>query len=421
MYMMQWNLSYERQFLNDWSISLAYLGNKTVHLPLSFDLNAPLNSASVCAAQGAAGCTTANVPQRRSLVVGSAPSQLASEIGTLDFADDTGYSNYNAAQVEFRANNLLKQLTVRTSYTFSKTLDNVSEIFSTIGGGNTVFFAQNPANQVKGPGEYSFSGLDFPHQWSMTVVEQLPFFKEQHGLAGHALGGWSISANYLVASGQRYSPIQITALAAATANGDYYDFGYISSFAGLDTAHPFLGNLKAPSTAVGIFAGDACSLFAATLADLATFPVCNGAVSPTALLSLNNINKTGQGLDPSLGLPATIANNSVRFIMNASTAQSIFGTPFGNAPRNPVTNAISNIGNLSIFKNVKLGEHVNFEFHTTFLNVLNHSNYASVDPILEDAGLTGAFTGFGDPTQTPSVTNGAPPTRRILFGGKITF
>jgi len=107
---------------------------------------------------------------------------------------NTGYSNYHALQTEFRANNLFKQLTIRSSYTFSKTLDNVSEIFSTVGGGNTVFFAQNPANQVNGKGEYSFSGLDYPHQWSMTFIEQLPFFKEQHGVVGHVLGGWAVSA-----------------------------------------------------------------------------------------------------------------------------------------------------------------------------------------------------------------------------------
>src|SRR5262249_49435841 len=152
------------------------------------------------------------------------------------------------AQVEFRANNLFKQLTIRSSYTYSKTLDNVSEIFSTFGGGNTSFAAQNPANQVNGPGEYSFSGLDYPHQWSVTFVEQLPFFKEQHGLAGHILGGWSVSANYLVASGQRYTPSQVSALAALTANGDYYDLNYLASFPGIDTAHPFLGNLSAPQT-----------------------------------------------------------------------------------------------------------------------------------------------------------------------------
>jgi len=317
---------------------------------------------------------------------------------------NSGYSNYNAAQIEFRANNLFKQLTVRSSYTYAKTLDNVSEIFSTFGGGNTVFFAQNPAQQVNGKGEYSFSGLDIPHQWSLLATEQFPFFKEQHGLAGHLFGGWGISGNYLIASGQRYSPVQATAIAALTANGDYYDFGYIANFAGVDTAHPFLGNLGAPATAVGIFAADACALFGD--------PGSCGAPA-NQLISFNQLNANN--------LVATVTNQQVRFIINAGEAQSIFGTPFGNTPRNPVQDAISNIANVSIFKNVKLGEHATFEFHTTFQNAFNHSNFASVDPVLEDAGLTGAFTGFGDPTQTPSVTNGAPPTRRIFFGGVIRF
>ena len=304
--------------------------------------------------------------------------------------------------VEFRANNLFKQLTIRSSYTFSKTLDNVSEIFSTFGGGNSVFFAQNPAQQVNGAGEYSFSGLDYPHQWSVLFTEQLPFFKEQHGLVGHVLGGWAVSGNYIVASGQRYTPIQATAIAASTAAGDYYDFGYILNFAGTDTARPFLGNLSAPSTAVGIFGGDACSFFGVG---------CD--VAANQLISFNQLNKDGSSL--------TVTKDQVRFIINAGEAQSIFGTPFGNTPRNPVTDDKTTLGNASIFKNVKLGEHVNFEFHTSFLNVFNQRNFASVDPILEDAGLTGAFTGFGDPSQTPSVTNGAPPTRRIIFGGKLTF
>jgi len=317
---------------------------------------------------------------------------------------NSGYSNYNAAQIEFRANNLFKQLTGRSSYTYAKTLDNVSEIFSTFGGGNTVFFAQNPAQQVNGKGEYSFSGLDIPHQWSLLATEQFPFFKEQHGLAGHLFGGWGISGNYLIASGQRYSPVQATAIAALTANGDYYDFGYIANFAGVDTAHPFLGNLGAPATAVGIFAADACALFGD--------PGSCGAPA-NQLISFNQLNANN--------LVATVTNQQVRFIINAGEAQSIFGTPFGNTPRNPVQDAISNIANVSIFKNVKLGEHATFEFHTTFQNAFNHSNFASVDPVLEDAGLTGAFTGFGDPTQTPSVTNGAPPTRRIFFGGVIRF
>ena len=74
-----------------------------------------------------------------------------------------------------------------------------------------------------------------------------------------------ISANYLVASGQRYTPIQgFGPCLQPTANGefgaDYYDQGYIANFAGFDTARPFLGNLNAPATSVGIYAGDACNL-----------------------------------------------------------------------------------------------------------------------------------------------------------------
>ena len=50
-----------------------------------------------------------------------------------------GSSDYNALQTEFRANNLFKQLTIRTGYTFAKNLDNVSEIFATFGGATRLF------------------------------------------------------------------------------------------------------------------------------------------------------------------------------------------------------------------------------------------------------------------------------------------
>ena len=428
-----WSFGFERELTKNSALEARYIGNHAYNLfqtldgnPFVADLKRDFPN---LVPAGLTPCTTplyTNPGAPIGILTGASDptGRLDCTQGVVRNRTNTGYSNYNAAQVEFRANNMFKQLTVRSAYTFSKTLDNVSEIFSTFGGGNSVFFAQNPAQQVTGAGEYSLSGLDFPHQWTITLTEQLPFFKEQHGLTGHVLGGWTVSANYLVASGQRYSPVQGSALASVEnliLNGtDYYDQGYIANFAGVDTAHPFLGNLNAPSTAVGIYASDACFLLGGPTG---TEPVCDPAIA-NQLVSLNAANKTGAGLLDSLGnpiAPVFVNKDQVRFIMNGTEAQTIFGTPFGNAPRNPVTNAISNIGNLSVFKNIKLGEHVNFEFHTTFLNVLNHSNFASVDPVLEDAGLTGAFNGFGDPTQTPSVSNGAPPTRRIIFGGKLTF
>ncbi len=63
----------------------------------------------------------------------------------------------------------------------------------------------------------------------------------------------------------------------------------------------------------------------------------------------------------------------------------MFGTPFGNAPRNGQSDAITNIANASLYKRFKLGEHASFEFHATALNVFNHMNFQSVDPFVEDA------------------------------------
>jgi hypothetical protein len=315
---------------------------------------------------------------------------------------NSGFSNYNALQTEFRANNLFKQLTVRLSYTFSKTLDNVSEIFSTFGGGNTVAFSQNPFDPLHG--EYSFSGLDYPHQGSLLFTEQLPFFHDQHGFLGRVLGGWTISGDYLLASGQRYTPSQLFA-AQAGASGDFFDSGFLGAFnSGIDSARPFLGNTSAPNSSVGIFAADACNLFGACT---------TAATNPTALLSLNALNQT-----PSSATAFTeqvVSNNQVHYIINSGTSQTVFGTPFGTSPRNIAQDAITNIASFSLFKGIKFSERVGIDFHATAINVFNHPNFQSVDPFVEDAGLQQQFTGFGD----PSLTNSQP--RRLIVGAKLSF
>jgi len=338
------------------------------------------------------------------------------------------YSNYHSAQVEFRANNLFKQLTMRTGYTFSKTLDNVSEIFSTFGGANSSAFAQNPLNTTRG--EYSFSGLDTPHNWTLFFNEQLPFFREQHGLLGHLLGGWGLSGTYILGSGQRYTPIQAFSAFATTclgtpttckgtSGGDYYDLGFIGNFIGIDAARPFLGNLSAPQTAVGIFAGDACNIFGVTGTTGATTAVsCGGTLPDAQLISLTALGQSCLSLDATSSTPCNVANvtnKDVRFIINGGEAQSRFGTPFGNTSRNPVQDAITSIGSFSVLKTFKMTERTSFEFRSTMLNVFNHPNFTSIDPFLEDAGLNGFFTGFGDPSLTDSVR------RRIFFGATIRF
>jgi hypothetical protein len=159
--------------------------------------------------------------------------------------------------------------------------------------------------------------------------------------------------------------------------------------------------------------------------------MCNTTRTPVdTLLSLNQLN-----VNPTTGTTGVLANpvaasgstsisgltaptttkDQVRFIVNAAVSQSVFGTPFGNVPRNPLRDAKSNLANASIFKTFRLGEHANFEMHLTLNNAFNHFNFTSIDPSLEDSGIAK----FGQDFANPAVTSAAG--RTVWIGGKVSF
>jgi len=328
-----WSLGAERELSKNSALEVRYVGNHSYNLFQSTNAN-PFVAAlkadfpSLVPA-GITPCTTSQ------LVGPGSSAALGREfcnLGIVRSRNNTGFSNYNGLQMEFRANNLFKQLTIRSAYTFSKTSDNVSEIFSTFGGGNTSAFAQNSLAQQ---GEYAPSGLSIPHQWAILFNEDLPFFKEHHGVVGHVLGGWSFSGNYVIASGQGYTPSQFI-FAEFTAN-NYFDSGFYNSFnSGAELARPFIGNLSAPATAVGMYAGDACNIFSFSGTD----PLCTG--NPNQLVSITAVGKSGCESNSNINCPfVPVTKNQVRFIVNSGQSEAVFGTPFGNATRNIVTDAIT--------------------------------------------------------------------------------
>lgn len=417
-----WSFGFERELSKNAAFEARYAGNSGQNLFQSVNGNpdvAGLQSFPGLPAglipAGVTPCPAANA------VVAAAIGRESCDLGITRSRTNGGSSTYNALQTEFRANNLFKQLTIRTAYTWSKTLDNVSEIFSTGAGGNTTTWAQNPFNTSSA--ERSFSGLDFPHQWTLLVTEELPFFKAQHGVAGHILGGWVLNGNYIIASGQRYTPIQAFS-AFATQGGNYSDIGFLGAFVGFDTARPFMGSLSAPATAVGMFAGDACAIFSSSGVD----PLCLN--NPNQLISLTAVGASGcETLEDPTGAThlhdcpyVPVTKNQVRFIMNSGQAQTVFGTPFGNMPRNLPVDAISNFASFAVIKKFKISERTSFEFRASMLNVFNHQNFASVDAFMEDAGLYQPGTGFGQTSVTNSTFVGSNNgTRRINFGGTFRF
>jgi hypothetical protein len=404
-----WSFGFERSLSRNAAFEARYTGNHATDQFQTINGNPFITKLATDFPQFTTGLTPCAATQEVGVGAGTDLGRVQCGLGVVRRRQNSAYSDYNALQLEFRANNLFKQLTMRTGYTWSKNTDNVSEIFATGSAGNTNAISQNPLSFTSA--EHGLSGLDFPQNWYMNFTEQLPFFKEQKGVLGHVLGGWSFSGTYRLVSGQPWTPAQV-----GEAVNNYYDSAFWGAFIGIEPARPFAGSSSAPLTAVGMFCGDALSTALCTSA----FPT-SGA---NTLISLNAVNLCST--NPACTFNnATIAGmqvtqNDVRFIENTPLAQKIFGTPFGNVGRNTVRDAITNIANAAVYKKIKFTERTNFEMFVQAVNVLNHFNFSSVDPTLLDAGLQNQLkpvsgTGFGEPNMTSA--NG----RSVLIGGRFTF
>lgn len=402
-----WSFGVQRELTNALAAEVRYVGNHAQNLFQSIDANPRISTLATdfptLVPSGLTPCPAANA------VVPSATGRVDCNRGIVRERTNTAYSDYNALQVEVRATRLLNQLTLRSAYTFSRTTDNASEIFGSFAGGGTTAFSQNPLD-FKG-GEHALSGLDTPHTWTLGFQEELPFMRQQQGISGHVLGGWVVSAAYILSSGQPYTPTQFALNGALFGGGpDYTDQPFMNAFnSQVENLRPFLGNPSAPVTAVGMFAGDMCSNVVPT--------ACPAAIlaNPNQLLSLTAFNASGAFT------PVTTQN--VRYIVNSTIAQGIFGSPFGNVRRNSARDAKANYGNFSLYKTFKVTERTNLQWHMTMQNVFNHPNYSSIDPFLDDAGLQQNGTGFGDPTLFTDSTLGTTRhgRRQIVFGLRFGF
>jgi len=427
-----WSLGFERELTKNSAFEARYAGNHSTNLYQTVDGN-PFAGLNIAGQHGLLQDFPNLIPNASSITPCAATAQVGpgagSDVGRVNCGlgvvrerNNGGFSDYHSLQTEFRANNLFKQLTLRAGYTFSKTLDNVSEIFATGTAGNTAFASQNPFQT--GGAERSFSGLNFPNVFTVALTESIPFFKEQHGAVGHLLGGWSISSSYVIASGQPYTATQgniFGNLSAIGAAGNYFDTAFNNAFVN-DSARPFFGNKNAAAGTVGIYCGDARSLFGVSAAQCAAVGGNNTLISFNAFNAPQACDSRGfiRGGACTVPVITPITTNDVRFIVNMHTAEAVFGTPIGNVPRNGLVDARSNRLDASISKFIKIGERSNFEMRMSATNALNHFNFASIDPNIEDAGLTPSDirlfgAGFANPAQTGA--NG----RVVTLSGKFTF
>jgi hypothetical protein len=114
------------------------------------------------------------------------------QLNSIFMETSMGWGNYNGAIVSLTARDW-HGLTARSNFTWSRSLgtgDTTQATSSTS--------VPNPFNLHYGYGAQPF---DYRFLYNLSVLYQEPFYKGQHGLLGHLLGGWSIAPLFTANSG----------------------------------------------------------------------------------------------------------------------------------------------------------------------------------------------------------------------------
>lgn len=389
----EWSLGIQHEFTSRIVAEVRYVGNHVTGNFQTVNANPALNGLvadgfSAFIPSGLAPCTTAGAP-------GLSGGREDCNFRNVRERENTAWSRYNGLQSQLRVQTW-HGLSGAGSFTFSKTLDNSSEIFSTGAGGNTVAGAQNPFDLSTG--EKALSGLDFPKTASLYLIYELPFYKGQSGWLGRLLGGYQASTTWRYSTGQLWTPTLAPSLTNSACQNTFD-----TSFFGFSTCRPFLGSASAPVDTVG---------------------QCTNAALPNCGL-----------VDYFSGNPITAA----RWIYNDNTAAKFFGTPYGNVGRNPGVRgqAVSAV-NLGLLKNTKITERFLLRVEAQAYNLFNHKFLGVPDPLVDDVNLAnsaalggGSFgnnffnsSGGVNPNGLGGYTNATLNglgRRRIVLGAKVTF
>ena len=183
-YMTNWNLSYQRQ-IGGWLASVSYIGNKTTHLWLASDINAPVNLP---------GSTAANLNQRKALYLAN-PSQ-GQYFGQVAYADDGANATYNGLLLSLQ-HRFAHNFTALANYTWSHCIGD-----GDFSGDLRGVYYQNQNNRRGDRGDCNF---DIRQQLNASFVAISPV--KGKDWKGRLLGNWQIAPLLRLATGV---PINVT-------------------------------------------------------------------------------------------------------------------------------------------------------------------------------------------------------------------
>ena len=195
-----WTLKVQQQLTPDTSFSVGYVGSHGYHETLSADLNQPF--ATICPAAPCPAAYPAGTVYNRP----SAP--LANPaLGSSWAWVSQGTSSFNAMEVDLR-HRLSQGLDFRTSYTWSKSLDN-GDTLNASAAANAPGLVQDTANIRNDWGPSTF---DVRQVVAVSGIYELPFgqgkrwLHDAHGITRILVDGWSLNAIESYNSGFPFTP-----------------------------------------------------------------------------------------------------------------------------------------------------------------------------------------------------------------------
>lgn len=182
-YMQHWNLNVERQLGTKSVFEVAYVGSKGTKLLTARDINQPQPSA---------------LPPGLPFVPRPNP-----RFDDIDLLESRANSNYNALQARFQQR-LTRGLSALASYTWSKSIDDASNFFTSAGDPN---FPQNSYNVRAERGRSNF---DVRHRVSLSYSYLFPLGKGRRYLANSGLAttlftGWETYGIVTLQSGRPFT------------------------------------------------------------------------------------------------------------------------------------------------------------------------------------------------------------------------
>jgi hypothetical protein len=186
-YVQNWHFTIQRQLGKDMMLDIAYVGNHSVGLWVTGDVNQAL-------------------PNRAGQNLPVKARRPDAQFDYIDGNFSAGFANYHALQAKFEKR-YSNGLTFLNSFAWSKAIDNASGALEMANGD------QQSINLFNSASSKGVSGYDQPFNNTTSVVWDLPYGRgRRYGsglpvLADVILGGWNISAINTMASGQ---PINLT-------------------------------------------------------------------------------------------------------------------------------------------------------------------------------------------------------------------